>query len=120
MDPDWPGSPPKPDGDGWIWVSSVEDVLRRFCNLLPRGSGQRTWQLGFVDVEIVAAANARYRYESIHEKLYSFGYHSGWGTVGGYHRPGRGAGYDIEGRGGAWVRRIEPAPWPFESDDEDD
>jgi hypothetical protein len=120
-DPDWPGEPPRPDGEGWIWASSVIDILYRFTNLLPLGSGQRIWQVRAIDIEIVASANDAFRYGSVHEQLYSFGFHTGWGTmVHGYRRPGQGIGVDVEGRGGAWVRRIEPAPWLSESEFDDD
>jgi hypothetical protein len=112
MDPDWPGEPPKPDGEGWIWASSVADLCTRF----------RLTRYETMDVEIVAAANPAQSYEAVHEKLYFYGprYILCEWTGHGYTRPGRGSGYDIEGRGGAWVRRIEPAPWCFESDGDDD
>ena len=120
LDPDWPGSPPRPDGDGWIWVVSVADILRRFCGLLPFGSGQRLTQVGWADLEIVASANEAARLRAVHEKLYLYGFHPGtspWAL--GFRSPGQGLGLDIEGRGGAWVRRIEDPPaWVFGEEDD--
>ncbi len=118
MDPDWPGTLPKPDGDGWIWVTSVFDILRRFCNLLPFGSGQRPHQVDWADLEIVAAASEEHRLKAVHEKIYMYGFHTGQGPwAHGWQSPGHGMGLDIEGRGGAWVRRIGEAPWLADDDD---
>lgn len=108
MDPDWPGHPPRPLGDEWLWVTSVADLCARFKLDLYQHA----------DIEIVAAANPEFRYSEVEEKLYDYGpQYSMGGMVHGFMTPGTGSGYDIEGRGGAWVRRIGPAPWLDESDE---
>lgn len=119
-DPDWPGTPSKPPGRGWIWVASAADILRRFGNLgrLPE-TGVPIWCVEPVDIEVYAAANPEHHYPAVHERLYSYGLHSSLGWLGPMGRTdGWGySGYDIEGRGGAWVRRIEPMPEAEEADD---
>lgn len=102
-----------PEGDGWIWVASAAEILDRFANLsqvIAMGSRAKLHDVSRVDIELCAPANVDNHLRQIeHVMLYDYGFHlpfvfmgpSGYCGVGGYL-----CGYDIEGRGGAWVRRV--------------
>jgi len=105
MDPDWPGLGPKPEGEGWIWVVSVLDVLSRFGE--------------YSDLEMFLPATLRYT--KVHKEILKYGKYRGhFGlTVSGRTEFGWSS-YDIEGRGGGWVRFLKRFPKWAEEKEEDD
>lgn len=100
-DPDWPGQPLKPEGEGWIYVRNEVDAAQRFPD--------------YPTLEIVADA-AGY-YPAIHETLALYGLNlTLLFGIGGWTGPGCGSVLALGRRGGAWVRRVDDPAWTHEGD----